>query len=59
LRCSPPWNARRRGYVVRKSRAWKHVPHLNNRGEYMLIDPEHNCPVLGYRFDASLDNSEA
>ena len=30
--------ARRRGYVVRKSREWKYVPTLENHGEYMLID---------------------
>ncbi len=45
--------ARRRGYVVRKSRQWKHVPHSNNHGEYMLIDPFRNIIVLGERFNAS------
>jgi hypothetical protein len=25
--------ARRRGYVVRKSRQWKHVPNMDNHGE--------------------------
>jgi hypothetical protein len=30
--------ARRHGYVIRKSRRWRKIPNLENRGEYMLID---------------------
>lgn len=30
--------ARRNGCEIRKSRQWKHVPNLDNYGEYMLID---------------------
>jgi len=47
--------ARRRGYVIRKSRQWKHVPHGNNYGDYMLVS-FNNCVVLGERFDATLDD---
>ena len=51
--------ARRRGYVVRKSRQWKHVPNMDNHGEYMLIDANTNFVVLGERFDTSLNEIEA
>ena len=34
--------ARRRGYVVRKSRQWKHVPNMDNHGEYMRFDTSLN-----------------
>ncbi|MFZ1090528.1 MAG: hypothetical protein WAN75_15055 [Xanthobacteraceae bacterium] len=50
--------ARRRGYVVRKSRQWKHVPNMDNHGEYMLIDANTNFVVLGERFDTSLNEIE-
>lgn len=48
--------ARRHGYYVRKSRQWKHVPHPDNHGEYMLLDADSSIPVLGWRFDATLDD---
>jgi hypothetical protein len=48
--------ARRHGYFVRKSRQWKHVPHLDNHGEYMLLDTDSGIPVHGWRFDATLDD---
>lgn len=44
--------AKREGYRVRKSRrSWG----LDYRGEYMLLDLAGNYPVLGFRYDASLD----
>jgi hypothetical protein len=46
------------GYQVRKSREWKHVPNLNNMGEYMLVDNRGFC-MLGSRYDASLDEIES
>ncbi len=49
--------ARRRGYLVRKSRARKYL-HGNNRGAYMLMSMR-NVVVLGERFDASLDDIAA
>jgi hypothetical protein len=51
--------ARRRGYRVHKSRQWKHVPNLDNFGDYMLCDARTNFAVLGSRFDATLDDIEA
>ena len=51
--------AARAGYRVCKSRQWKHVPHLDNFGEYMLVDAANNLVVLGQRYDASLDDIEA
>ena len=47
--------ARREGYIVHKSRAWKHVPHCDNHGEFMLSESDRNIPVLGWRYDATLD----
>ncbi len=49
--------ARRRGYTVSKSREWKHVPHANNHGEYMLAN-DRNFVVLGDRFNATLEDIE-
>ena len=43
--------ANRAGYVMRKSRS---MTSLDNRGEYMLIEANHNLIVLGQRFDATL-----
>jgi len=51
--------ARRRGYYVEKSRQWKHVPHLDNFGRYMLIDANSNFVVLGARYDATLEDIDA
>jgi hypothetical protein len=45
----------RHGYRVCKSRQWKHVPNLDNYGDYMLIATDSNFAVLGFRFDATLD----
>lgn len=49
--------AARRGYVVRKSRAWKCAPRSDNHGDYMLIEASRNRIVLGKRFDATLDDN--
>jgi hypothetical protein len=51
--------ARRYGYAVGKSREWKYVPHSQNSGDFMLINPRHNTVVLGEYFDATLDGIEA
>jgi hypothetical protein len=48
--------AGRAGYIVRRSRQWKHVPNLDNHGDYMLVDADSNFAVLGFRFDATLDD---
>ncbi len=57
--CRVRSRARRAGYRVRKSRQWKHVPNLDNFGEYMLIDADRNFVVCGSRYDATLDDIEA
>ena len=46
--------ARRRGYLIHKSR--DRTIHLDNLGEYMLVDGQMNAVVLGSRFDASLED---
>jgi hypothetical protein len=51
--------ARKHGYVLRKSRGRKYVPHSNDFGEYLLIEPYHNRVVLGERFNATLDDIQA
>ena len=48
--------ARRYGYRVYKSREWRHVPNLDNHGDYMLLDVGGNYPVLGYKYDATLED---
>jgi hypothetical protein len=48
--------ARRRGYCIRKSRQRKHLPNVDNRGEYMLVDASANMIVLGSRYDATLED---
>jgi hypothetical protein len=50
--------ARRNGYVVRKSRARKYVPTMNNLGEFMLIEASRNFVVLGERFNATPEDIE-
>lgn len=48
--------AERNGYHVKKLRGqWN----LDNQGEFMLIRNSDNIPMLGFRFDASLDEIEA
>jgi hypothetical protein len=41
--------AQRAGLVARKSR-WR-VGTVDNHGEFMLVDPFHNVPVAGARWD--------
>ena len=43
--------ARKLGYVARKSR-WR-VNSLDNYGEFMIVDPFHNYPVAGFKYDMS------
>jgi hypothetical protein len=50
--------AHRLGYRVHKSREWKHVPHSNNYGEYMLVN-EWRHPIIGWQYDATLDQIES
>jgi hypothetical protein len=49
--------ARRRGYVLRKSRARKHWT-MNNQGQFLVFHANRNLVVLGERFDATLDDIE-
>jgi hypothetical protein len=50
--------AHRFGYHVVKSRQRKHVPNLDNHGDYMLIENATNVVAIGERFDASLADIE-
>jgi hypothetical protein len=43
------------GYRISKSRQRKHVPNLDNHGDFMLLEAASNYPVLGFKYDASLD----
>jgi len=45
--------AQRRGYDIRKSR--NRTIHIDNLGEYMLIDAPKNYVVVGARYNASLE----
>jgi hypothetical protein len=51
--------ALRHGYRVTKSRERKHVPNLDNFGEFMLVNTATNFVVLGSRFDATLKDIDA
>ena len=46
--------AAKHGCIVRKSRA--RTIHGNDLGEYMLVNAELNCVVVGEKFDASLED---
>lgn len=46
--------ARRKGLAVRKSRS--RMVTLNNRGQYMLVDPARNWIVAGERYDWALSD---
>jgi hypothetical protein len=46
--------AARHGYRLHKSRRRKHVPNLDNYGDYMLVN-KNNFVVTGSRFDAGLE----
>ena len=48
--------ARRAGYAVQKSRQFLH---LNNRGQYRLLNARMKFVVLGERFDATLEDIDA
>lgn len=47
--------ARQNGYVVQKSRG---AMGLNNHGLYRLVDPFVNAVMVGWDFDATLDDIE-
>jgi hypothetical protein len=49
-------HAARLGYQLRKSRAQR--IHLDNHGEYMLVDVHRSAIVMGERFNADLDDIE-
>ena len=49
----------RKHYVLRKSRARRYVPTMNNLGDFMLIEANRNLVVLGERFNATLEDIEA
>jgi hypothetical protein len=46
------------GYDVRRSRQRANIPNIDNSGQFMLVDAERNCIVLGERFNATLDDIE-
>lgn len=48
------YEAKRRGYAVRKSRA-RNI-HADNLGDFMLVKYPENYCVLGERFNASLED---
>ena len=48
--------AARHSYRVAKSRC--HFAHMDNLGEFMLIDNNRNAIVLGQRYDSTLDEIE-
>lgn len=50
--------ARRLGYQVCKSRERKHVPHGYNFGKYVLADLHTRAAVIGWNYDATLDEIE-
>jgi hypothetical protein len=46
--------AKRHGYFVTKSR--ERTFHSNNYGEFMLVSAQYNVPILGWDYDASLED---
>lgn len=50
--------ATRHSYHLHHSRAWKHVPNIDNFGEFMLINTRENYVALGPRFDGTLEKIE-
>jgi hypothetical protein len=50
--------AKLNGYAVTKSRERAHVPNLNNRGQFQLVD-DRNQVALGDHYTASLTEIEA
>jgi hypothetical protein len=51
--------AQRKGYLVHKSRQRNNVPHMDNFGDYMLVDRYTKFCVMGDRYNASLADIEA
>jgi hypothetical protein len=49
----------RQGETIRKSRARKYVPNLNDHGGYMIIDASRNSVIAGERFNLTLEDLEA
>jgi len=49
--------AREAGYRIVKSRKVNFSP--DDQGEYMLVDVSTNLPLVGYKFDADLDDIAA
>jgi hypothetical protein len=45
------------GEIIRKSRARKYVPNLDDFGGYMIVSLN-NCVVAGARFDLTLEDLE-
>jgi hypothetical protein len=50
--------ALQQGYQVCKSRQRSSVPNLDNFGDYMLLEAAGNYPVLGFKYDATLEDIE-
>jgi hypothetical protein len=48
--------ANRQGLALSKSRAI--LPYLDNRGDWMIVDPYRNTIVLGEKWDLTLDDVE-
>jgi hypothetical protein len=46
--------AKRHGYFVRKSR--ERTFHSNDYGEFMLVSAQYKCPILGWNYDATLED---
>jgi len=46
--------AKKRGFLLKKSRQRNHVPNFDNHGEYMLVN-FNNWVIFGQRFDATLE----
>jgi hypothetical protein len=46
--------AKRQGYFVTKSR--ERTFHSNNYGEFMLVSAQYNVPILGWDYDATLED---
>jgi len=45
--------AKRAGLIARKSR-WR-VGSIDNHGDFMLVDPDGNYPVAGFRWDMTAE----
>ena len=45
-----------RGYVLHKSRLMSEYPTIDDHGEYLLVDVETRGAVLGFKYDATLED---